>query len=529
MRALTAVVDESRFEPDVSTPRVPRKRDARWGLLVLVALIVPALVLELRSAQTRPYWYDEICTAALASLGTPSAIWDSLAKGVDTQPPLFFFVTALGRKLVANDHVAFRLPAMVGFFAVPFCLYAFVSRRLGVLSGLVAAVVPLVSGAQDYASEARPYGFEIGCFAVALLCWQRLERSRWYSVPLAGFLAAALGVHYYAILVLPGFALAELVRLYRTRRFRLSAWVPMIVSVAPVIVALPLMRVMKGLYADHFWSHDTLLSLAVAYSSLTGLGSVLTAGAIAVLLGLLSVRIFGRSVTPLHASLIESAHDTVPLEESVIAAFLLCLPVVVFVALKFTQGGLMMRYVLTTVLGLSIASAFAAAWVGRRATAALLVVLLVSYGCTSALRGRLLFHVRSASPAENSIAPAVEQMLRDVPSPHDVVVSSGPDYFQLVRYASPETQARMRTLVDPEAALQAIQTDSVDIEEPLLRPYLPINVQRFSDFRQPARRFLLLSSATMFDWWPARLVRDGHQLILRKQEGDWRLFEVQLR
>src|SRR5262245_13826661 len=206
----------------------------RWGIWVLAALLLPAVVTEVRSASTRPFWSDEVCTFAVASRRAPAAIWEALAHATDTQPPFFYILTALPQYIVTDPHLAYRIFPMAAFFLVPFCVYLFVARRVGVAAGLVAALIPLSSGFQGYASEARPYSLEVAFFALALVCWQRLDRSRWYGVPLALALASAVASHYYAVMALPAFVAAEALRWYRTREWRVAAWAPFVVAVLPV-------------------------------------------------------------------------------------------------------------------------------------------------------------------------------------------------------------------------------------------------------------------------------------------------------
>jgi hypothetical protein len=115
------------------------------------------------------------------------------------------------------------------------------------------------------------------------------------------------------------------------------------------------------------------------------------------------------------------------------------------------------------------------------------------------------------------LSPQVEKMLRGISSPRTVVISSGTDYLPLAYYAPPDLRDRLTVLIDPAGALETLGTDSVDLELMALRPYLPINVQDFSEFRAANPHFLLFSSGTSWDWWPARLSREGHVLKLRRE------------
>jgi 4-amino-4-deoxy-L-arabinose transferase-like glycosyltransferase len=498
----------------------------RWGIWVLAALLLPAVAIEMQNALTRPFWFDELFTVGIAALGTPSAIWQALLTGVDTHPPFFYAVTNLGTHLATNEQLAYRIPSLFGYFITLFCLYSFVERRVGFVGGLIAALVASLSGFHAYAVEARPYGLEVGFLALGLLCWQRLEASRWFGVPLGLFLAAAVASHYYAILAIPALFVAEALRMYRTREFRFAAWIPLACSITPVLAALPHMRVIAATYGAHFWSHATLFSLAQSYSELSRGGSI-TAGVFVILFAIMLARGLPAS-TMVHGLLPRQFVDRVNMEECVLAALLLCLPIETYFAAKVTEGGLIMRYVLPTVLGLAIATGFSITWLGGTARAMLLAVLIVSYVTSTVTDAKTVFLNRARSAAVNSPSPALERLLRDYPSPLPVVVSSAVDYLRLAHYARPELAARILALVDSKEALSAVGTDQVDISASLLRPYTRAKIEDFSAFRVANRHFLLFSTGTTFDWWPERLSQKGHIVRLRHEQGQNRLYEVEL-
>jgi hypothetical protein len=499
----------------------------RWGSAALAFIIVVTAVVEARTAMTRPFWYDELCTVAVASQHSAAAIWSALASAVDAQPFFFHMVSAAGAGLAGGSEFGYRLPGLVGFLWVPVCLYVFVARRAGVIAGLIAAIIPILSGFEPYAAEARPYGFWVGCLAVALVCWQQLERSRWAVVPFAVALWMAVASHYYGILSVPAFVLGEAIRWHRTRQLRLAVWIPLALCVAPLFFALPLIRTIRTTYGDHFWAQNNRLFLLLTYSQLTGLGEVLTAGIMFILFVLL-VNLSFPVIRRAQPWIRPQPNDRIRPEECVAALYLLTVPIVTSIALTLTHGGMVMRYVLPTVLGLSIATAFVVTDLGANIAPLVLAVLIVSFGFSYLGRGLFVFRGQSGVAVENSALPAVERLIAPLPPDIPVVVSSGLDYLPLAFYAGPATRNRLVNLVDPKEALAAINTDTVDINGPLLARYLPLNVRDFSAFRATHHRFFLLSSGNTFDWWPGRFVREGHTVTLRGAAGGYRLYEVVL-
>src|SRR5271170_431711 len=113
---------------------------------------------------------------------------------------------------------ALRLPALVGYLVMQFCLYFFVRNLAGRRAGLLAMAIPALTWTMYYSAEGRPYGVLLGSYAMAALCWQMASRRgdeglprRWPLVGLAVALIVTLNVHFYGILLLIAICGAELV------------------------------------------------------------------------------------------------------------------------------------------------------------------------------------------------------------------------------------------------------------------------------------------------------------------------------
>jgi hypothetical protein len=497
------------------------RREVRWGFLVLLVVLLPTIAIEVRTALTRPFWNDEIYSATVASLASPVAIWQALSNAVDTMPPFFYILTSWGAFLISDVHLAYRLPALVGFFCVPVCLYFVVARRLGVVNGWIAALLVLVSGVQAYATEARPYGFVIGCLAFAVLAWQRLDKSRWWALPFAVAITAAVASHYYAVLAMPAFALGEALRWYRTRERRLFVWLAFVVCLTPILAALPLINIVRSVYGGHFWARSTIRGIVFSYSTLTGLGSF-TMPAVIVVAAFIAID----GVKGLTARVMRRT-GFLP-EEAALAFVLIALPLITYVAAKLAHGGLLMRYILPTMLGLAMATSAGVAQLGRSATFTLLAVLILTQGFASLTHGVAVFRGQSSIVAQNSGSPQLEEMLAKLDAEIPVVVSSGTDYTSLAYYSSARIRDRLFTLADMPTAIETVGTDSVERAGTILQKYLPLNVKEFSEFRRVHQRFYLYSTGNQFDYWPGLLMRQGHLLKLRASRGAIRLYEVQL-
>ena len=146
--------------------------------------------------------------------------WTAVSHGADFNPPLLYLLTRGAQWLFGEGLIATRLPAMVGVWLFGVCLFLFVARRAGVVSGIIAGIFPFFTLAQYYAYEAQGAWDRIGVVWVALVCWQRNAEGRAKYLWLAGFglvLLGALLTHVYAVYLLFPFALIEIYNLLYRR------------------------------------------------------------------------------------------------------------------------------------------------------------------------------------------------------------------------------------------------------------------------------------------------------------------------
>src|SRR5206468_3466418 len=107
---------------------------------------------------------------------------------------------------------AVRLPEILAYLVFLLCMYVFVARRTNEVYGLFAMIVPTLTAAGYYASEARAYALVLAFASLALLCWQAAAEGRHRRAAVVGLalaLALATSAHYYAVLVVGPLALGE--------------------------------------------------------------------------------------------------------------------------------------------------------------------------------------------------------------------------------------------------------------------------------------------------------------------------------
>ena len=207
-------------------------------------------------ASRRLLWNDELFTLYTSRLPSFSDIWNALLTGADQIPPFFHLITRASLFLFGINELSVRLPSILGFWLMCICLFHFVSKRSSALYGFAAMLFPLTTIAFDYAYEARPSALVLGFGGLALVCWQSAATGRYRVLSLCGLaisLAAALSIHYYAVLLFFPLALGEIVRTLSRRRVDIAIWVAFGIAMCVLFLFLPLIERSRA-YSEHFWA-----------------------------------------------------------------------------------------------------------------------------------------------------------------------------------------------------------------------------------------------------------------------------------
>jgi hypothetical protein len=346
----------------------------RLELLVAVIFSIFYFCDILLRASEKFFWYDELVTVYFARLPDFHTLWAALGNGIDFNPPSFYLLTRASNLLFGEGTIATRLPEIVGFWIFALCLYRFVNRRAGVLAGSIAMLLPMVTGAYFYASEARPHAVVLGFCGLALVFWQMASESAPYRRgALAGFAAALFGaflMHCYAILLVTPFALVELVRSLRSKRIEWRAWIALAV---PIALALPV----YGALLRSFRKLQTATTFAqVALPGWSQAGHFY----MALLEPCLIVFLAALVLFALDLSKSDSMLSGAAIRRDIgLAVAFLFLPAWGVVLGKVVHGPFFNRYFLSAVAGITIVIGAGAAWRGRHSwTARALLGILVA-------------------------------------------------------------------------------------------------------------------------------------------------------
>jgi hypothetical protein len=495
---------------------------AKHARVIVTLLLIYVAVASVIQANHRPFWFDEVFTVTIARLPSMGDVWQALKTSTDVNPPGFYVAERFLASLVTDERVGYRLASIVTVPLACLCLFSFTRRDTDPVVGCIAAVFPLMTVFYSmFAIEARPYGL-MACFlALAAVAWQRAWTPMW-SFALALALMAAISVHYYALFALVPFVVAELTRVVFERRIRTTVWIAFGAAAFSLLLYWPLITSLRLAYGgQYYWAKASVFRAIASYDEYM---SLITVGA---MLGIVAV-LSGALVVYVARTLMPRADDPIPPDippaNCVLALGLLWLPWIALVAAKLTGGGFAARYTISAALGLALSASYVSYWLGRRASALMLMCLLTAFASKETVFWALEWYGRNNQRI--NVAAFDRLMQQAPPEVLPVVVSNGLDFVPLAYYAPPDSARRLVMLLDRQAARDQTGTDSVEVDVEGLKRYMPVNVQSYGDFEASNHRFLLYASPGHGEWWQARLLRDGFTMTTIAAEGSRVLYRV---
>lgn len=482
--------------------------------------IVPALIsaayfpIAVLIAVKRPLWNDELFTWYIGSLPSMQQVWDALLTGVEQLPPFFFAVTRLAAA-PGMSALTIRLPAILGFWVLMLCLYAFVSRHCGRLLGGIATLVPCLTGAFYYASEARPYGLVLGFAGLALLAWQRagIGKSMWWSLLLWITLACAYSCHYYAVFIAVPVAAGELARLIRTRRFNAPVWLAIVLSPAVLLLYLPLLRAARS-FSVHFWAHPDAGALKVTLLDLTRPAGP-TLFVVAIVVCIYVARRRGQAGSLASAS--------IPPAEIVVAFAFALLPFYVLLAAKALGGAYTQRYVIAAVMGMALLICFGLhrlvpnARVLQLGVFVLFSVVFVAYQ---------VWHYRTSIEVQRSDRLTTYHFLQRRSGGQPILIGDPHLFFEL-SHAFRGGDLQFIYAADPQFALQYTGTDSVERSLIGMARFAPVKIVDWTQLNTRGGSYLVYGAPLAYDWL-VRVITSGdfHTEVVGRDDDFNYLFRV---
>ena len=500
--------------------QLPSGRIIYWlmGLLV-VYVIIRGVV----AAAMKPFWFDELLTLTISSLPSMKTVWGALVRALDGQPPGFYAVERNVVGLLQSKHIALRLASILTFPCVLLCVFAYAKKRSGEFIGFFCALFLLLTTLFDrYAVEARPYSMLIACFAFALVCYQRIPSPFWTAM-LALTLAVAQTLHHYAVLAMVPFGLAEAVFFLRTQKFRWQVWLAFVLGAMPLAFFWPLLVSMRSHFGAHYYENYGYSSIPGTYGAFfltdSAFATAMVAVSIAGVVGSLFLPRVG-------AASLSKINDADVAEGTLLLSFVL-LPFIAFTIIRVMHGGMRERYVLASILGISLALA-ATLSLARPRVVALFALFIV---CGVAVREFRFWRSNHSLYLVSPAAGVEEFVQKNGHSDLPVVVASGMKYIPLAYYAAPIFSRRLFYLTDEIKALRYQGADTLDKNVLILRDYMPLQVRDFSEFTSSYSEFLVYAEEPddAGTWLPMYLSREAATMRTVAVEPVRRLYLVTMK
>lgn len=387
----------------------------------------------------RPLWYDELAARWLAEATSIGEFVDRINTGVEPTPPLYLLVQYLSVHLFGAPDWTGRLPSMLGYAASLTFLYLFVARRLAAIGGAIAMAIMMLTGTLYYAQEGRPYGMVFGCAALAMWAWQEyIEQERPRYAALCGVaLFAAASLHYYSVLLSVPFGLAEVLRIWKSRRLD---WKMVLVTAAPgiaLLVHLPIIRMILSSQSnpEFAWAKPTL-----AFPAKFWLRALEPTVFVFVAVAVLILYLWrSRTVDPAEPK--TSSFSLPDAELALLIGFVL-IPIAGTIFAKVVTNAIAPRYIFSTMLGFSALLAHVLMRAVPAGRSWIFLILLAAVAGNGLLDIR--WSMRDSLPGQLEIPVVTGEPALPV------VVDDYLLYAQLGRYASPELLSRLVYLTDLE-------------------------------------------------------------------------------
>ncbi len=384
-----------------------------WAILLLTA------VMSVTWSLHKLLWQDEIFsfqTDRVATLGEVMRIQRMYP--ISLEAPLYHVLSHWAMGVFGATAFALRLPALLGFLLMQFCLYFFVRNMAGQSAGLVAMAIPALTWTMYYSAEGRPYGVLLGSYAMAALCWQVASRRgdaglarAWSLVGLTIALIATLNIHFYGVLLLIAVCGAELVRTVVRRRLDGPMLGAIGVGMASLVATIPYIKASSEFKKHYYTGAISAHMLTQPYRQMlldyTTYPEAMQTALVFVILLLGAVVVWGclRAV--------QRGVVVAPAAEWAMMLLLVLMPVFAFVLGKLVTHALEARHSIGAIVGVSalIAIAMASMLRSDRVFYGVMAVVLVGIVVVNGARIRESAAESRHTIAELTLAPELKAVV----------------------------------------------------------------------------------------------------------------------
>lgn len=469
-------------------------------------------------ANLKPLWNDEFFTFYIAQAGFQRG-WQILLTGADQHPPTFYWLTRVFLWVFGSDPVVVRLPELIGFWLMLLCLFVVTARKTTNLIGYFIMLFPLSTPLYYYAFEARGYALLLGSAAAAYLFWEDASAGRYrkISVPLfAFFITASVCSHYYGILIMIPFAMAEIVRFYTRRKPDQPLWAAFAAPIVPLFAFLPVIQAARA-YSTDFWGQPSLRGIDDAFSLVCGAPTVFFIS-IATIVLLYYIVVRPEITMPRRLS---SRERDLALPQLTATIGFVALPVFGYLLASFVTHAYAPRYMIQCAIGVEIVAATLLSIVCKNYRVLQLAIIVL-------MSGMVAFNQKVVNNSDNNknilITGSTKILRRYVEAGLPVLAQQN---VEALFYLPEDIKNRIFSALDPEASQRYLGHGTVERSASAMKPFFEDNriwgrnalpYQQFVS--QNPEFYVFASTSTQWDWLISKLIDDCFNLQVVQREGE---------
>jgi 4-amino-4-deoxy-L-arabinose transferase-like glycosyltransferase len=366
---------------------------------------------------------------------------------ISLDPLIYHTLAYLSIKAFGANAFALRLPSLLGYLLMQLCLFFFVRRVANEHAALFALAFPAITATLFYSAEGRPYGLLLGFYGLAMLSWQTATRRQSQRtgalIVLAIAVALTLNTHYFGVLLLLPLCAAELFRTIERRRLDLPVAAAILIGMACIAFTLPFERSAAEFRKNYYNAgRVSYHAITQAYRSLfmnyTQASLSIQHFAAIGLVVFAALLIIG-SVRQLRGKDLQ-----LPNAELAFLIVLAALPFFGFLLARFVTHSIEVRYVLGTILALSVLLSFAALPLLRSKNMAALTLsaLAVAIIATGAIRIHAEQAKTNAFMTSLILTPQIKAAI--LSSPTRLLYLQEMGTFEVASYYEPDPVVRSR-------------------------------------------------------------------------------------
>ncbi|MGB9032269.1 MAG: glycosyltransferase family 39 protein [Acidobacteriaceae bacterium] len=433
---------------------------------------------------------------------------------VSLDPLVYHCLASTAMRLLGPSAFAIRLPALLGFLVLQFCLYLFVRRLVSERAAIFALVVPALTATLYYAVEARPYGLLLGLCGIAMVSWQAaVHRETHRAGPLLALalsLALAINTHYYGALLLIPFLSAELFRAIRNRRIDLPVLAAIAAGAAALVFVVPFARAAAPFrHYDYFMAQNRMTPAVIA----TAYTEFFLGKNFAVAHGQLSLLLIAALLLFLVLAFRRRLRATAlpPEPEVVFLVVLAGLPVFGFLLAVTVTHVFEPRHMIVSIAGIAALAAISLDSLFRRDRIGrlLIVFLFAELACGGIMHVRIERNLTRDVQSPMLLTPQVKAAV--LASPSGRIYIQQPAAFSKAWYYEPDPEIRSRIVFvySREEELRWSHMDVISLTELHLRHFTSIPIESWDSVTtQPGNQIFVTFKDSDWDWFDKALAAD---------------------